>query len=207
MRRTAALTIAAVLTLGVAACGSEADDAATNATEVDAGADVTGAPGTDPLATTTSAATRPAPTECADAEPLDGANGAPTEVELPDVPPTDEVAVTVLAEGDGPEVTDASYVTVDYLGIGCTTGAVFDSSFDRGQPITAALGTAVPTDTAFQVIPGWTDGLVGQREGSLVQLDIPPALAYGELGSPPVIEANEPLTFVVAIREVSDTAP
>lgn len=206
MRRTAALGLVVALGLALVACGSEGDDAdAPTTTEAaDPGTDVTGAPGTDPLATTT---TRPAPTECADAQGLDGAGGAPTDVELPDVPPTDEVQVTVLEEGDGPEVTDASYVTVDYLGIACSSGRAFDSSFERGAPITAALGTATPTDTAFQVIPGWTEGLVGQRQGSLVQLDIPPALAYGEFGSPPVIEGNEPLTFVVAIREVSETAP
>ncbi|MEZ5140069.1 MAG: FKBP-type peptidyl-prolyl cis-trans isomerase [Acidimicrobiales bacterium] len=203
MRRFAAGVVALALLLGVAACGSsDGDDA--GADDAASTAPATGAPGTDPLATTT---TRVAPDECAEATGLDGAGGAPTDIDLPDVPPTDEVGVTVLEEGEGPEVTDASYVTVDYLGIACSTGVAFDSSWERGQPITAALGTAPSTATAFQVIPGWTDGLVGQREGALVQLDIPPALAYGEQGSPPVIDGNEPLTFVIRIEQVSDTAP
>lgn len=204
MRRLAPLALVLALVVGLAACGSsgsEADDASSDGGTSTA---VTGAPGNDPLATTT---TRPTPTECADATGLDGAGGAPTEVELPDVPPTDEVQVTVLEEGDGPEITESSYVTVDYLGISCSSGTAFDSSWTRGEPITAALGTATPTDTAFNVIPGWTEGLVGQTQGSLVQLDIPPALAYGEFGSPPVIDSNEPLTFVIDVLEVSDTPP
>jgi len=150
-----------------------------------------------------------APTACVDAQPLEPGvvDGKPETVELPDVPPTDAVETSVLRAGDGPEVTDSSYVTVHYVGIACSTGEAFDSSWDRGEPITAALGTATPTDTAFQVIEGWTLGLGGQSEGSLVQLDIPPAFGYGEMGSPPVINGNEPLTFVIELLTVSDTAP
>ena len=40
-----------------------------------------------------------------------------------------------------------------------------------------------------------------------MQLDIPSDLAYGAGGRPPDIAANDPLTFVVQINEVSDTAP
>ncbi|HRW39704.1 MAG: FKBP-type peptidyl-prolyl cis-trans isomerase [Acidimicrobiales bacterium] len=201
MRRLAAGAVAVALLLGVGACGSSDDAGSDDAASSTPG---TGAPGTDPLATTT---TRVAPTECADAQGLDGAGGAPTDIELPDVAPTDEVEVTVLEAGSGPKATDTSYVTVDYLGIACSTGAAFGSSWEQGAPITAALGDAQPTATAFSVIPGWTDGLVGQHEGALVQLDIPPALAYGAEGSPPVIDSNEPLTFVIRIEKVSEGAP
>jgi hypothetical protein len=205
-QRFGALVLASALVLGGVACGSSGSEGGSDgaADTVDDGAPVTGAPGSDPLASTTTVA---APTECAEATGLGAADGEPTDIELPATPPTDAVEVTVLTEGDGPEVTDASYATVNYVGIACSSGEVFDSSWRNGQTITAALGTAAPTDTAFNVIPGWTDGLVGQKQGSLVQLDIPPALGYGEYGSPPVIGANEPLTFVVELVEVSETAP
>jgi peptidylprolyl isomerase len=199
-RRALAAT-AVALALVVAACGSDGEDA-----EV-----------TEPApTTTTTAASSPgsapgvAPEgECSDAQPIVPGivEGKPTEVDLPDAPLAEGVEVTVLSEGDGSEVTDASYVTVHYLGISCSTGASFDSSWDRGQPITAALGTAAPTATAFSVIPGWTEGLVGQVEGSLVQVDIAPSLGYGPSGSGGVIAPNETLTFVIEILEVSDTAP
>jgi peptidylprolyl isomerase len=185
-RRTRAALAASALVL-LAACGS------------DDGGD----------ATTTSTATAESAAACADAQPIaEGAvEGKPTEVELPAAPLDEGVEVTVLTEGDGPEVTSASYVTVHYLGIACSTGAAFDSSWDRGEPITAALGTAAPTDVAFSVIPGWTEGLVGQRQGSLVQVDIAPSLGYGAAGAGGAIGPDETLTFVIELLEVGETAP
>lgn len=190
--RLAAAALAATLLL--AACGSDDDDAATTTTS------------TGPEAP---AAEAPAEGTCVDAQPLEPGiiDGKPESVELPDEAPTDEVGVTVLREGDGPEVTDASYVTVHYSGIGCFSGEEFDSSWNRGEPITAALGTATPTATAFSVIPGWTEGLVGQQQGGLVQIDIPSDLAYGPEGRPPTIAPNEPLTFVVELVEVTEVPP
>ena len=198
-----ALAVAALLLVGpLAACSGSDDGAADTSTSTSAAADgATTAP--------SGQGATEAPTACVDAEPIEPGviEGKPETVELPDVPPTDEAVTTVLREGDGPEVTDASYVTVHYVGVACSTGIAFDSSWDRGEPIVAALGTAVPTATAFQVIPGWTDGLVGQNEGSLVQVDLPPSLAYGETGAGGAIGPNEPLTFVIELVAVSEVAP
>ena len=155
---------------------------------------------------TTSAASTAGPTECAPVGEIPPAEGKPATVDAPSEPTTGEVEVTVLQQGDGPEVTDASYVTVDYLGVACSSGEQFDSSWDRGAPITIAMPSATPTDTAFTVIPGWNQGLEGQAQGSLLQLDIPAELAYGAEGGQG-IAPNDPLTFVVEVLEVSDTAP
>lgn len=133
--------------------------------------------------------------------------GKPTEVAMPDPPPTDEVVTTVLTPGDGPEAAADSYVTVHYLGVSCATGTQFDSSWDNGEPITVALSEAEATATAFSVIEGWTEGMVGQSQGSRIQIDIPSDLAYGSTGQPPSILPNDPLTFVVDILEVSDEPP
>lgn len=150
-----------------------------------------------------------APTICNAAMPIpEGTiDGKPTTVALPTEPPTGEVTTTVLTEGDGPEAAADSYVTVHYLGVSCATGMQFDSSWDRGETITAALTDAEPTATAFSVIEGWTQGMIGQRQGSTIQIDIPAELAYGTNGSPPAIGPNDPLTFVVEIVEVSSEAP
>lgn len=134
-------------------------------------------------------------------------DGKPTDLTLPAEPVTDKVKKTVLTPGDGPEVTSKSYLTVEYVGVSCATGRQFDSSWDRTDPITVALADATPTPQASQVIPGWTEGLVGQKQGALVQLDIPADQAYGEQGSPPAIGRNDPITFAVQILEVSDQAP
>lgn len=133
--------------------------------------------------------------------------GKPTTVAMPAEAPVDDVKTTVLSEGDGPKATKKSYLTVDYVGVSCGTGQQFDSSWDREDPITIAMADAKPTDTAFSVIPGWTKGLDGQKQGSTVQIDIPFEDGYGAAGNPPSIGTSDPLVFVVKILEVSDEAP
>ncbi|WP_426573769.1 FKBP-type peptidyl-prolyl cis-trans isomerase [Aquihabitans sp. McL0605] len=133
--------------------------------------------------------------------------GKPTQVKMPVKAPTDKVVTTVLVPGDGPKATKKSYLTVDYAGFSCASGQQFDSSWDRADPITIAMADATPTDTAFSVIPGWTEGLNGQAQGSTVQVDIPFEDGYGTAGSPPSIGPSDPLTFIVKIIKVSDTPP
>ena len=149
------------------------------------------------------------PTYCNEARdiPEGVREGKPTEVAMPLEAPVDEVVTTVLEEGDGPEAETTSYLTVEYVGISCGTGQQFDSSWDREEPITIALVDAEETATAFSVIPGWSEGLVGQKQGSTVQVDIPFVDAYGAAGREPTIGPSDPLTFIVKIVEVSDEAP
>ncbi len=133
--------------------------------------------------------------------------GKPTELKMPAKAPVDKVTSTVLAEGDGPKATKKSYLTVEYLGVSCASGQQFDSSWDSDAPITIAMADAEPTDTAFSVIPGWTEGLQGQKQGSTVQIDIPFVDGYGAAGKPPAIGTSDPLVFIVKILKVSEAAP
>ncbi|MDH5926981.1 FKBP-type peptidyl-prolyl cis-trans isomerase [Vibrio sp. 14N.309.X.WAT.E.F5] len=83
----------------------------------------------------------------------------------------------VLEEGTGTEhPTKNSKVTVHYHGT-LIDGTVFDSSVDRGEPISFALK---------QVIKGWQEGLTYMVEGQKVRLFIPSQLAYGKGGSGPI---------------------
>lgn len=97
----------------------------------------------------------------------------------------------MIQEGKGktPSATDS--VTVHYTGK-LIDGTVFDSSVERGQPLTFALNA---------VIPGWTEGLQLMKEGSKAELYIPANLAYGERGNQ-VIEPNQTLIFEVELLEV-----
>lgn len=61
-----------------------------------------------------------------------------------------------------------------------TDGTVFDSSYNRGRPITFKLGTG-------RVIQGWEEGLLGACIGEKRKLRIPPNMGYGHVGSPPKI--------------------
>lgn len=95
----------------------------------------------------------------------------------------------VLKRGTGtvsPKATDT--VKVHYHGT-LLDGTVFDSSVDRGQPISFPLNG---------VIPGWTEGLQLMKVGDKFKFEIPPNLAYGP-SSRPKIPPNGPLVFEVEL--------
>lgn len=98
----------------------------------------------------------------------------------------------VLTEGKGTKPTAADKVTVHYKGT-LINGETFDSSYDRGQPVTFPLGN---------VIPGWTEGVQLMTPGSKYKFVIPSALAYGERGAGVKIGPNETLIFEVELISV-----
>ena len=77
-----------------------------------------------------------------------------------------------------------------------TDGKKFDSSVDRGQPLSFPLG-------AGRVIKGWDEGVAGMKVGGKRQLRVPPDLGYGPQGAGGVIPPNATLIFDVELVEVS----
>ena len=96
----------------------------------------------------------------------------------------------VLKQGSGtvsPKATDT--VNVHYHGT-LMDGTVFDSSVQRGQPISFPLNG---------VIPGWTEGLQLMKVGDKFKFEIPPNLAYGANSPSPKIPPNSTLVFEVEL--------
>ncbi len=105
-----------------------------------------------------------------------------------------DIQVQVVREGAGTEARAGNTVSVHYVGT-LTDGKKFDSSRDRGQPFTFKLG-------AGQVIKGWDQGVAGMKVGAVHKLTIPPHLAYGDRGFPPVIPPGSTLVFEVELLDV-----
>jgi peptidylprolyl isomerase len=102
----------------------------------------------------------------------------------------DGLTYIVTAPGDA-GAKPGDIVWVHYTGT-LKDGTKFDSSRDRGEPIRFTLGKG-------EVIKGWDEGIKGMKIGEKRTLIIPPALGYGEKGSPPKIPANAELHFDVEL--------
>ena len=105
-----------------------------------------------------------------------------------------ELQIEDIKAGTGAEARAGNTVTVHYVGT-LTNGKKFDSSRDRGQGFPFKLG-------AGQVIKGWDQGVAGMTVGAIRKLTIPPHLAYGARGYPPVIPPDSTLVFEVELLEV-----
>ena len=101
--------------------------------------------------------------------------------------------------GPGDLAPSTGYLTVHYTGWLASNGQKFDSSYDRGEPITFPIG-------AHRVIMGWDTGFQGMRVGGKRRLFIPYQLAYGEAGKGPIPPKSD-LIFDVELIGASDQPP
>ncbi|MBV9824450.1 MAG: FKBP-type peptidyl-prolyl cis-trans isomerase [Alphaproteobacteria bacterium] len=126
--------------------------------------------------------------------PVFAADAAPGKMtEMPD-----GLKYTDTKVGTGATATKGSMVSVHYTGWlynNGQKGAKFDSSLDRGDPFSFALGSG-------HVIKGWDEGVAGMKVGGERTLVIPPELGYGSRGAGGVIPPNATLTFDVKLLSV-----
>ena len=106
---------------------------------------------------------------------------------------------TEVQAGDGPTPQAGDIVAVHYTGT-LTNGVVFDSSYQRNDPIRFPLGMG-------RVIPGWDEGIGLMKKGGKARLTIPPELGYGEQGAGGVIPPNATLIFDVELVDILPGAP
>lgn len=99
-----------------------------------------------------------------------------------------------IKAGSGAPAAKGDTVVVHYTGT-LSNGKKFDSSRDRNEPFEVTLGQG-------RVIKGWDFGIVGMRKGERTKLYIPPAIGYGEAGSPPAIGPNQLLIFDIEVLDI-----
>jgi FKBP-type peptidyl-prolyl cis-trans isomerase FklB len=99
----------------------------------------------------------------------------------------------VLKAGAGAQPKPDDTVSTHYRGTH-VDGTEFDATDPKGEPATFPLRG---------VVPGWQEALPLMKVGSKWKLYVPPALGYGEEGSPPVIEPNEVLVFEIELVKIA----
>jgi peptidylprolyl isomerase len=104
----------------------------------------------------------------------------------------DDIKIFDRVTGSGPSPMITDLVTVNYSGW-LDDGCVFDSSYVRGEPADLLL---------VALIPGWREAMLTMQPGGVRRVEIPPTMAYREIGSPPVIPANATLTFEIELVSV-----
>ena len=169
------LALAAFIACAPAACGGDEEDESAGSTAA---------------SETTETETSPA----AAARALKDTSAKP-EIPRPSGSPPRRLETENIVRGKGPAAKRGDTVVVHHAGVTFSTGNELASSWDAGRPLTFPLGGG-------QVIEGWDRGIVGMKKGGRRKLTIPPELAYGATGSPPVIGPNETLVFVVDLLEV-----
>lgn len=99
-----------------------------------------------------------------------------------------------IQKGEGAQAQKGKKVSVHYKGQ-LPNGNVFDSSYNRKQPIEFTLGVG-------QVIEGWDEGIALLKVGDKARFVIPSDLAYGSSGAGGVIPPNATLIFDVELMAV-----
>jgi len=100
----------------------------------------------------------------------------------------------IIQKGSGAQASQGKEISVHYKGQ-LPDGRVFDSSYDRKQPIDFTVGIG-------QVIKGWDEGLQLLQVGDKARLVIPSHLAYGSQGAGGVIPPDATLIFDVELMAV-----
>lgn len=120
----------------------------------------------------------------------------PKGIPVPDGPVVNKqeleggLIVEDIVVGTGYEVKAGGSVVAHYHGTLKEGGKVFDSSFQRGEPIGFGLSG---------VIAGWQAGVPGMKVGGVRRLTIPSALGYGENGAGADIPPNSDLVFTIQL--------
>ena len=184
------LATAALSALALTACsgdpttdpsGGNTDDAATTP----AASPNDSSPSPDPLPTESLI-----PSENLDAITVSDADVP--EVTVPAPWAISSTQTKVLRDSNNPQaVGEKARVTVNYVGVNGRTGAVFDSSFQRGKEATFSMDDGV--------IVGFKNGLTGQKVGSRVLIGMTGADGYAQGNLQAGIQAGDSLVFVVDI--------
>jgi FKBP-type peptidyl-prolyl cis-trans isomerase len=120
--------------------------------------------------------------------------GSPTPVVHPVQRFPSGMTLQDLVVTQGQAAREGDSVEVHYVAQ-LPSGTTIDSTRDRGLPVTFALG-------AHQTLRGLEEGVVGMRVAGSRRLVLPPDLAYGPGGNPPLIPPETPIVIEVELLRI-----
>jgi len=106
--------------------------------------------------------------------------------------PADGLVVRDLRVGAGAPADSGMLATIHFEMRIAGSDTTIDSSYERDQPFSFRIGAGL-------VIRGLDLGIIGMRVHGIRQLTIPPEMAYGERGFPPVLPPNATLVMKVEL--------
>jgi peptidylprolyl isomerase len=129
----------------------------------------------------------------------DGVHG----ISFPNAPLPTELRVSVLKQGDGVAIQEGDFVTTHFTAAVWNTREIFNTSFERGIPLTLVARDSFTTGEGLGVIPGVAQALIGQTVGSQVLVAIPPSLGYPAGAAPAGVPEGATLVYVFDILGTS----
>jgi peptidylprolyl isomerase len=128
------------------------------------------------------------------------------DVSMPTGQPPTELKITDIVVGTGAEAKEGDKITFDLIGIACSSGKQFISSYDQGEPGETLLVTA-SAENPEGLPKGMVDGIKGMKVGGRRQLVIPPALAYGDKPFNETVLPGETIVVVVDLKGTETPPP
>ena len=115
--------------------------------------------------------------------------------------PAGKLKVKDLVVGKGAAANPSATVLVQYVGVLYSDGKQFDSSWDRGKPVSFSLKKVVRGFT--EGIGGNDDGVAPMKIGGRRIMIVPSEMGYGDKGiGDGMVPPNATLVFVVDLLEV-----
>ena len=106
------------------------------------------------------------------------------------------VKITELVRGEGAAPLEGDVLSVFYRASYVKDGKVFDDAHSSGEPLKFRLGRG-------HVLPGFDEGVATMRPGGKRIIVIPPGLAFGREGRPPVVPPNQWVKLEVELVEIT----
>jgi len=94
--------------------------------------------------------------------------------------------------GPAPEIGD--YVSIHYTAFLYDDGTKIDDTLITGEAASFYIGEG-------RVIKGWDEGVISMKLGGKRRLIVPPDLAYGSAGKPPIVPPNATIVFYVELAD------